>query len=151
MWIFFILFDFFSPTSATFAAKIQSCTASNNQGNYHCTESFDGLYVVGWVDASNGWAFSGVLPSHVKYFMERSYKIHQIRMLTGIARPNLMITNFLLEVTLQTLVLDKTENLTQVSPQYKNADTDGYTAVTGATVAEDAGAVQSEDGSIQLR
>ena len=104
MWIFFILFHFFTPIFSSFPAKITGCTASTNQNGYHCTESIDGLYVVGWVDASNGWAFNGILPSNVEYDMEKSFMINQIRILTGIERPNHMITNFQLEVIIQTFV-----------------------------------------------
>ena len=85
-------------TSSSFPAKITGCTASTNQADYHCSESIDGNYVDGWVDAANGWAFSGQLPSNVEYDMERSYMLTQIRILTGMERPNHMITNFLVEV-----------------------------------------------------
>ena len=94
----FIFSFLLRQTSSSFPAKITGCTASTNQADYHCSESIDGNYVDGWVDAANGWAFSGQLPSNVEYDMERSYMLTQIRILTGMERPNHMITNFLVEV-----------------------------------------------------
>ena len=65
--------------------------------------------MLGWVKADNGWAFSGVLPSNVEYTLETPFLLTQIRILTGMERPNHMITNFLIEVTVQIL---------QISIQY---------------------------------
>ena len=104
MLIIFLLFDLLRPISSSFSAKITGCTASENQADYHCAESIDGDYVVGWVDAANGWAFNGQLPSNVEYDIEKPYLLTQIRILTGIDRPNHMITNFLLEVIAKSLV-----------------------------------------------
>ena len=41
--------------------------------------------------------------------------------------------------------------MSEFPAKYQNSDTDVWTAVTGAAVTEDAGASQSEDGTIQLR
>ena len=103
MWIILIFLDLISPAFSSFPAKITGCSASTNQGGYHCSESIDGDYVLGWVKADNGWAFSGVLPSNVEYTLETPFLLTQIRILTGMERPNLMITNFLIEVTVQIL------------------------------------------------
>ena len=105
MWIIFIFLDLITPVFSSFPAKITGCSASTNQGGYHCSESMDGDYVLGWVKADNGWAFNGVLPSHVEYTLETPYLLTQIRILTGMERTNHIITKFLIEVSVQTLRL----------------------------------------------
>ena len=103
MLIIFIILDLLTPTSSSFSAKITGCSASQNQNNYHCSESIDGDFVLGWVKADNGWAFNGILPSNVEYDIESPYRLTQIRILTGMERTNHMITNFLIEVCVQML------------------------------------------------
>ena len=103
MWIIFIFVGLINPAFSSFPAKLTGRSASTNQGSYHCSESMDGDYVLGWVKADNGWAFSGVLPSNVEYTLETPYLLTQMRILTGMERTNHIITGFLIEVNGQTL------------------------------------------------
>ena len=103
MWIIFIFLHLICPVFSSFPAKITGCSASTNQGSYHCSESIDGDYVLGWVKADNGWAFNGVLPSNVEYTLETPYLLTKMRILTGMERTNHIITSFIIEASVQTL------------------------------------------------
>ena len=103
MWISLIFLGLINPAFSSVPVKITGCSASIEQDHYPCSESIDGDYVLGLVTEDNGWAFQSVLPSNVEYTLDRPYHLTQIRILSGMGRMNHMVTNFLIEVSVQSL------------------------------------------------
>lgn len=77
--------------------KLMACTASANQGDYHCSESMDG---VSSGDAANGWAICTnvcQLPQNVVYDLEYPVYLDHVRIVTAINRDNHYVTTIKLE------------------------------------------------------
>ena len=99
MWIIFLFLDLINPVFSFSPAKITGCSASFEQIYHPCSESIDGILE----PADNGWAFIHNLPANVEYTLDRPYRLTQIRILSGTERADHKITNFLIEVNVQTL------------------------------------------------
>ena len=77
--------------------KLMACSASANQGSYHCSESMDG---VSSGDAGNGWAICTnvcQLPQNVVYDLEWPVYLDHIRIVSAVNRNDHYVTTIKLE------------------------------------------------------
>ena len=74
-------FHFFSSVGQEIDHDLQiiGCSASNNQGGYHCNEAYDGITD----ERGNGWAYSAFLPAWVIYELAEKGTISSLRLING--------------------------------------------------------------------
>merc|ERR1719373_20822 len=72
---------------------ITSCTSSNYQDGFDCSEAFDGIIT----GHENGWAYDGVVPAWGEFMLEEASAVNRLTILSGVDRSNHHIQDFAIE------------------------------------------------------
>ena len=78
-------------------ASIISCSASNNQGGYHCSEAWDSITE----GSGNGWAYSAQRPAWAIFQLETETETNTLTLLSGIDRNDYRLITFKVTVNSQ--------------------------------------------------
>ena len=70
--------------------QIIGCSASHNQGHYHCNEAYDGTTD----ERGNGWAYGAHLPAWVIYELAEKGIINSLRLISGQQRNDHRLIKF---------------------------------------------------------
>jgi hypothetical protein len=72
---------------------ITSCTSSNYQEGFDCSEAFDGITT----GRENGWAYDAVVPAWGEFMFEEPSAVNRLTILSGVHRSTFHIQDFAIE------------------------------------------------------